>query len=671
MMFFQIALLLGYLYAHGLRVFFKPATSWMVHSVVLVLAMLTLPVLPAESLKPQSYGSLSGEIVKVLALSVGLPFFVLATTGPLIQAWQSVSHGSASDKSGKSVSPYRLYALSNVGSLLALISYPFLFEAMMRVQTQSWIWTGLFVVFVAMCVWSGIQVRKCDSWNISATNDEVLSNAVATSKMALWLLLAMVPSVMLLATTNLMCQEIASVPFLWILPLAIYLLTFIICFDRPRWYRRTLFIPLLFFGVLGGLVVAVVNANASALVQVVLLSTSLFACGMSCHGELERLKPHASRLTLFYLFVSLGGSLGGIFVVLIAPRIFAGFAEFQVALVASVVLAVAIPCFSSRVDHLKKYVIGFAGIVVAGIAVSSLLATLDRGNRHYVLENGRNEYGIFSVEKYKNMRIFISGNIDHGSQVVEPEPSLEPGSYYSDGSGFSVSVKVQRDLAAKETPERKGIRVGVLGLGIGAMLSWAEPDDSFVFYEINPQVEKIARDWFTYLPECDSQCEVVIGDGRIMLENETAAGVNRKFDVLAIDAFSSDSIPIHLLTAECIDVYRKHLAEDGILLFHVSNRFLDLKPVVFKTARWRGLEATYIPHHPPEEDYDGSDWILVSNAKVARHDIIKSASTAFEPPDNVSYWTDDFASLAPVMDWSFGMDLEEMFKKAKQNVEDQ
>ena len=674
MMFFQIVLLLGYLYSHGLRMMLKPATSWIVHCVVLLLALVALPVLPSESLKPQHYSSLSLEIVKVLAFSVGLPFFVLATTGPLIQAWQSVSHGGSDSGEGKS-SPYRLYALSNIGSLLALVSYPFLFEPNLRLQTQSWLWSGLFLLFVIACIYSGSQVRVFDSWQ-STTNDNVAKEETVDAKigpgrMILWLLLAMIPSMMLLATTNLMCQEIASVPFLWILPLALYLISFIICFEKPSWYHRGIFVPLLLLGVIAGVGVALVNVYASASLQVALLSFSLFACGMTCHGELERLKPHPSRLTLFYLFVSLGGSLGGIFVVLIAPRIFNGFPEFQLALIGSLLLGIAIPCFGRKVSYPMKYVIGFAGVVVGGIALTSLMATMDRQDNGRVLVDGRNEYGIFSVERSENRRIFVSGKIDHGSQIYYPEPSLQPHSYYADGSGFAISLKTQRDLAELETPSRKGIRVGVLGLGIGSMLSWAEADDRFTFYEINPQVEKIARQWFTFLPTFDAQCEVVIGDGRIMLENETASGLDREFDLLAIDAFSSDSIPIHLLTDECFDVYQNHLKEDGILLFHVSNRFIDLKPVLFAAAKAKGLSATYIVRNSTDPHDLESLWILMSNAKVAGQDRIGEQAIEYELPENALRWTDDFASLAPVIDWSFGVEWERMLQKARQNAERQ
>jgi len=674
MMFFQIVLLLGYLYSHGLRMLTNPRTSWIVQSVVLLLALLMLPVLPSEQLKPENYSSLSGEIVKVLTLSVGIPFFILATTGPLIQAWQSVSHGGDAN-SESTASPYRLYALSNIGSLLALITYPFLFEPNLRLQNQSWIWSGLFVIFVVTCIYSGMQVRSFDSWNVSNETEAKTDGSktedakVGVGRMLLWLVLAMIPSVMLLATTNLMCQEIASVPFLWILPLALYLISFIICFEKPNWYHRGVFLPLLLFGVCAGVAVSLLNVYASASLQVAMLSFSLFACGMTCHGELERLKPHTNRLTLFYLFVSLGGSLGGIFVVLIAPRIFSGFPEFQLALAGALLVGVAIPCFQNSVSTIRKIAIGFSGLIIGGIVLATFFDSQMGQRKEGVLLDGRNEYGIFSVTDDGDRRNFISGNINHGSQIYRPTPSFEPHSYYADGSGFSICIKTQREIAANEQPARNGIKVGVLGLGIGSMLAWAEDEDQFVFYEINPRVEEIAREWFTFLPTFDQQCEVVIGDGRIMLEKESAKGTNRQFDVLAIDAFSSDSIPIHLLTDECFDVYQHHLKEDGILLFHISNRFIDLKPVLFAATKARGLSASHVVHTVKDDtDHTGSEWILVSNETVANHDRITAVALDYNLPANAPRWTDDFASLAPVINWSMGVSWEKMLQKAKRNA---
>ena len=670
MMFFQIALLMGYLYAHGLRTLFSPRTSWIVHCAVLLAAVMTLPVLPADSLKPIVIDSLPLEIVKVLAWSVGLPFFVLATTGPLIQAWQSVSHQR--DNSGSSSSPYRLYALSNVGSLLALLSYPFLFEPNLRLVNQSWLWSGLFVLFAAFCIYCGSQVRKFDSWGTRQAAEDPNSGPVGPIRMMAWLVLAMIPSVMLLATTNLLCQEIASVPFLWILPLAIYLISFIICFDKPCWYHRGIFVPLLLFGCTAGIAAAVLNANASALLQILLLSVSLISVGMTCHGELERLKPDPRHLTLFYLFVSLGGSLGGIFVVLVAPRVFVGFPEFQLAIFAALIVGIAIPCLESRISVNRRLLTGFAGLCVSGVVIAGLIDCANHSYKPGVLVDGRNEYGIFLVEQGVKRRTFVSGQIDHGSQIFVPEPSLAPHGYYVEGSGFDVALKTLRDRKreSNKSATSEGLHVGVLGLGIGSMLGWAEPEDRFTFYEINPNVEEIARNCFTFLDAFDEQVEVVIGDGRIMLESETKQGIDRQFDLLAIDAFSSDSIPIHLLTDECFDVYEPHLKEDGILLFHISNRFINLKPVLFSAAKHRGLVATYVERKNDKDDENdkGTDWILITNDSVAQSTRIQAAKTPYSLREESAFWTDDFASVLPLIDWRISISWHDVWRQVSQKT---
>ncbi len=658
MMFFQIALLLGYLYSHGLRILLSPRSSWILHSVVMLLALLMLPVLPGESLKPGDYASLSFAIISVLTLSVGIPFFVLSTTGPLIQAWQSVSHqGNGSDTPASS--PYRLYALSNVGSLLALVTYPFFIEPNLRLDQQSVVWSVLFVTFVVSCILSGWQVRKSTSW---ATEDEMdgalESGGVSVGRMALWLLLAMLPSIILLSTTNLMCQEIASVPFLWIVPLALYLISFIICFEKPGWYRRRIFAPLLIVGSLGGLMTMHISVYTSASLQVAILALSSFACGMTCHGELERLKPHASRLTLFYLFVSLGGCLGGIFVVLVAPRIFVGFLEFHVALLGTLLLGCAIPVAAAPRKTMGHYAFVMGTFIVGGAVLGSFMHAIDATNQPSVLFKGRNEYGTFSVKDYGDLRMFVSGNIDHGTQLLDESRKFEPHGYYSEGSGFAVCVESLRKSKDRNAEDKAGLKVGVIGLGIGSMLGWAEPQDQFVFYEINPAVEKIACQWFSFLEKFNDQTEVVIGDGRIRLERELRNGKNRDFDLLAIDAFSSDSIPVHLLTRECFDVYLQQVNQDGIILFHISNRFIDLRPVLFEEARARGLFAVYVVNK------ESSDWVLVSRRDLSQDELILANARSYELPKDAKSWTDDYASLWSLIDWTPGVEVKQMINNS-------
>ncbi len=670
MVFFQIALLLGYLYAHLLRVLFSPKLSWMLHSAVSILILLTLPVVPAESLKPDGSENLTLAVVHVLLFSVAAPFFLLSTTGPLIQAWQSSSHP---DKS-----PYRLYALSNIGSLLALISYPFVFEPLLPLAHQSFLWSAMFALFVLCCGVSGWQLRNVNQWHASPTQvtdtqsdtdasaSNLNSNSKSKSKTAhpakplAWLFLAMIPSIMLIATTSLMCQEIASVPFLWILPLATYLITFIICFEKPNWYRRGIFIPLLAIAGVGAVVVKHLSTTATLPIQVGTLALALFAVAMVCHGELEKSKPNTSRLTLFYLLVSAGGSLGGITAVVIAPRLLPTFLELHITILLAIFVATGIPIAFSRRRSGIDWAFAAIGLIAGGAVLASLISTIDSQNRSSILYSGRNEYGIFSVQQDEVERIFISGNTDHGGQRVAESERFIPYGYYCSDSGFGVAISAMRQ--AKD--QQDGLRVGVIGLGVGSMLSWAGENDQFDFFEINPAVEDIARNWFDYLEKYQQQIRVFIGDGRIQLERQTS---QPKYDLLAVDAFSSDSIPVHLLTQECFDVYLDRINESGIIIFHISNKFIDLKPVIFTAAKEKNLDTALIKVDGTEKSTDGipktpSTWILVGRPNALKLPLIQEKQRPPKRTPRSIRWTDDYTPIAPLVDTSIAIDWKRIFE---------
>ncbi len=690
MMFFQLMLLAGYAYAHALRSFLSPKASWIVHSVVACLILISLPIVPADSLKPDGTENLTLAVLKVLSLSVGAPFFLLSATGPLIQAWQSTSHTT---EDGESQSPYRLYALSNVGSLLALVSYPFLFEPLLPLLQQSFYWAMAFVVFVAVCIASGWQVRNQKTWSektdpeLEPQSDaepepEIKSDPMAEIEMALkaraaqktdltqitqplmWLLLAMIPSVMLLATTNLMCQEIASVPFLWILPLSLYLVSFIICFEKPAFYKRGLFLPLLIVGSIIGIGVLHLASHSSLLVQIIGLSLSLFAVAMTCHGELEKLKPQPKKLTLFYLLVSAGGSLGGIFTVIVAPILFDGFLEYHLALFGAIVLTIGFPFAFAQTRRGFDWGVAVGFLVCGGVILASFLNLVAPFEN--MLFKERNEYGTYSVREYDGSRIFISGNTDHGGQRIDESETWTPFGYYCEDSGFAVAIETLREFKESENSPA-GLRVGVLGLGVGSMLSWAEPNDHFDFFEINPRVEFVARNWFGYLKRHADQTRVIIGDGRIQLEKQSRHGTEPKYDLLAMDAFSSDSIPVHLLTKQCFDLYLDRLNENGILVFHISNNYIDLNPVIFTAARERGLVPIQIEVTGHEKTESGippeaSSWVLVVNQKMQQQPllVLHRENPAVMPMELL--WTDDYAPIAPLLNYTFEIDGSEILE---------
>lgn len=659
MMFFQFFLLIGYSYAHLLRSNFSPRMTWLIHTIVMAAAACFAQIVPAETLMPTGDENLNVAVVTVLTIAIGFPFFVLSSTGPLIQAWQSISHPQRS--------PYRLYALSNLGSMLALLSYPFLVERFLPLAQQARIWSIGFLLFTGLCCWSGWQTVRLHSWDGDASTKKKEASPTRTGSPEklgfvlpfVWMLLSMTASVMLLATTNLMCQEVASVPFLWILPLSLYLLSFIVCFDRPAMYRRRIFSPMLVVSTIVAILVFHLNVFAGLLLQVAALATVCFAVSMTCHGELERLKPAAKDLTRFYLLIAVGGSLGGIFTAVFAPHLFSGFYEFHIALlicllVPAVVLIRGRRDASSTVSRLAIWSFGFAVMLAATIVGCSLLYFLDPGYHPGLVYRARNEYGLVSVVDRKDRRVFINGRIEHGGQLSDPELALQPSAYYVRGSGVSISIESFREFLRESDLER-GLRVGILGLGAGGMVTWSEEGDEFVFYEINPLVEHIARNYFSYLSDGNAQTEVILGDGRIQLQRN-AEKDGQRFDLIFMDAFASDSIPIHLITSEAFDVYCRNLTEDGVLVAHITNRFVDLRPVIYQAAIDRGMTPLLIDFESTEENHH-TRWVLMTkNDFVLNSDLVQQHINPW--PDGMPdvRWTDDYASLAALLDWSGNVD---------------
>ncbi len=666
MMYFQTVLLLGYLYSHLVRKTLSPRAIWLVHLTLLAAAAFMLKTEPPAYLRPVGGENLTWAIVKLLTVTVGLPFFALSTTGPLVQAWHSLSHG------GKT---YRLYAISNLGSILALVSYPFIFERVFPLGKQTLIWVIAFIGFAAVCAWSGWQTIGFKDWNQTNHSTDSTKSSQAKSPgigaILLWLTLSMAPSIMLLATTNLMCSEVASVPFLWILPLGLYLISLIICFDRPSMYKRRVFTPFLLLSAMAAVLVVQLHNKLELLPQIIGLASVCFACSMTCHGELERLKPAAENLTLFYLVMSVGGALGGIFVVVVAPMLFDDYFEFHIGLLASLVVPISIQIYSANKRSDSKvgrlYVLGFTGLVVATCVGCSLYYFADPGQQPGLLERSRNEYGLASVKQREGYRIMVNGRTEHGGQHMDPERAFEPSGYYLDGCGVSVAVKSYRQSL---NPGAK-LKIGVIGLGTGSMVVWGKPSDSFTFYEINPEVEMLARKYFTYLDDWPGPVDVILGDGRIQLERQMRESGSQQFDLIFMDAFTSDSIPAHLLTDECFDLYKGHLRPGGVLVAHISNRFVDLRPVVHQLATSHHLTPILIDHQ--YDDQQGATrWVLMTdNPMVLRSELVKNASVPWPSEMPTIKWTDDFASLSQLIDWSIGIDWDSIRRGIEEHQKNQ
>ncbi len=654
MMFFQVMLVLGYAYCYFLRRWLTCWAAFFCHCVVLAAACCFLPIIPNPELRPATGDGLNFAVALTLLLTVGLPYFALSANSTLVQLWYEALTTSDQEPSHNGSATYRLYAVSNLGSMLGLLLYPFLIEPLATLSAQAWIWSVGFLIYALLCVVTAWPTMRLKHWQLAA--EPAVARAVSLSDICLWFLLAGVASVILLATTNLMCQEIASVPFLWILPLAAYLLSFIICFEKPKLYHRAVFLPLLCVSIILGIGVVQSHLYVSIALQISVMTAVCFFASMVCHGELERLKPPPSKLTAFYLTIAVGGAVGGIFTAVVAPIIFVHFIEFQLAIIACLALATLQVYRTCPKPAMLLTVLG-CGFAASVTLASLMLQTSGTLEKDALITRQRNEYGIVMVTEDKSYRRFVSGNVDHGGQNLDSNLAFEPSGYYTKNSGVGIAFRRMREFkqSSGQTP---GVKACVVGMGIGAMLAWCQPEDHFSFYELNPAVEEIAKTHFSFLDRYHQQADVFIGDGRVLLERQLAQSGGDRFDLLFVDAFSSDAIPQHLITSQCVDLYLKQLNPDGMLIFHITNRFVDLRPVIASHANEKGLDSFVRENKNGPQD-KGTLWVCLS-----RNETLLSA-TWMDPLESTwpsampkIRWTDDFAPLAPVTKWNFKIDVE-------------
>ena len=656
MLFFQIALFGGYLYAHLLVQNLSPRMQVFVHAAVLGVALLLLPITPDVRWKPTDGSDPTLSIIELLAATVGLPYFALSTTGPLLQGW------FARTLPGRS--PYRLYALSNIGSLLALLSYPFLFEPLLAVEQQAFFWACGFLAFTLLCgacAWRGVTATPVVLAKVAETAAAAAAAAADDDEpepepepqgltVLLWIALAAVPSVLLLAITNQVCTDIAVVPFLWVVPLALYLLSFILCFDGEHWYSRRWFGTGLFLTA-GGSCLLMWDSTMHWLLVVSIVGQAaiyfglLFCACMVCHGELVTLKPSPKYLTKFYLCISAGGALGGVSVGIVAPLVFRSLFELPIAIVSACVLLIAVmrrdvKSVLFREKPQRRTVLAGVFVVALCVLFWKQSETANRG----VIASARNFYGVLLVRQTwmngaPSAYVLNHGQIRHGHQFMDPQKRKLATTYYGPQSGCG--------LALFQHHPGKPKRVGVVGLGAGTLAVYAEPHDYYRMYEINPAVVTLAQEFFTYLSQCRAaQFEIVVGDGRIALEQEEP----QRFDVLAVDAFSGDAIPAHLLTRECGELYLKHLAEDGILAIHITNRHVDLLPVCRGLADEFQLTARCIRNKPElESGTNSAKWVLLSRRPEVLDALQVTQSKVIPMGDRTILWTDAFSNLLSVM----------------------
>ncbi len=634
MVFFQLTLLAGYAYSDVLASRLTPRVQLGIHGALLVTSLMFLPIIASSDWKPTGAEDPMLLIIGLLAATIGLPYFLLSTTGPLIQSWVArVNIGSH---------VYRLFSLSNMASLAALVAYPFLIETQATLRDQAYGWSGLFAAFAALCIAAGFYfVRHAHALPAPSSSAAHAPHASECDWVPVWrdYLLWLTPAAMaawlLVAITNHITQNVASIPFLWIVPLTLYLLTFVLCFESDRWYRRKLFVPasglllaLCAYGLQDG------SIGVDLKVAVPLYSLCLFVLCMLLHGELSRLRPHARYLTRFYLMLSVGGALGGTLVGLVAPRILPAYYELGIGFVITALLAAVM-------YRRSRFVMLIALLLAVWSAVFLYRQIADDASAARMMQ--RNFYGTLRTvdvphEELRDIsRRIYHGATKHGEQFLSEARRKEPTAYYGRTAGIGIAIEATR---------RTGQTVGMIGLGAGTLAVYGREGDRYRIYEIDPAVIDFARTEFTFMSDSPARIETVLGDARLSMEKEAP----QDFDVLAVDAFSGGSVPVHLLTVEAMGIYLRHMRPAGVIAFHVTNRFLDIPPVVEAIAKAHGLHVAHIRDENDNPLLRNTDWVLVSRdpAMLAKPEIRQRAS-AIRPVHGIKAWTDDFNNLFAIL----------------------
>ena len=653
MLFFETALLIGYLYAHLISRYLSPAKQVIIHLILLFIIIILLPILPKTSWVPQPDDNPIIHILILLSVAVGLPAIILSATSPLLQNWLA--------KIKTKNSPYKLYALSNAGSLIALLGFPFFFEPHFSLLAQSKMWSVLFIIFVVLFIFCILWLLKFSHLQTSSYKNQQVTEYYKKpllKTIILWLALSTCTSVLLLAVTNKISQDIPVVPFLWVVPLSLYLISFIIAFSSDyivNWISKNLFYLvllalLIIFGSLNQ------NFTADKVWQITTYLILLFLFSLVCHNELAKTKPSTPYLTFFYLLIASGGVLGGIFVGLIAPILFNSYLELPIIIIICSLITLQfilknrdiwqkilnMPIFKQRKSVYIMLIIAVLYLYILGITVFNSYQKLNKPN----LASSRNFYGVLHVKTIFEsplndyLTFLISGDIIHGTQFKSAERSKIPTTYYGTDSGLG--------LIFKALPADKKLRIGAIGLGTGTLAVYGKAGDYIKFYEINPEVEKINNQFFTYLKDSLAQIEIKYGDARLSLANEP----EQSFDIMVIDAFNSDSIPMHLLTKEAFEIYLKNLKPDGIMAVHISNRYLKLEPVLLKLSEYFKIPNAIInAKHDDKIGTFDNRWVLLSpNSQLLQTPIIKdNESTDIVKIDNFKLWTDDFSNLFSVL----------------------
>ncbi len=680
MLVYQLLLLAGYTYAHGLS-YLRPRLQSGIHLGVFALGALFLPI-GLISATPPPDAQPAFWVPWFLISSMGLLFFVVSAQAPLMQRWYALETSRGD--------PYPLYAASNLGSFAGLISYPLVVEPLMSLSQQSWLWTAIYGFLVLLVVACAFTV-PADAVEVAPEETEA---PPTTRRYLHWIALAAVPSGLMLSTTTHLTTDIVAIPMLWVLPLGLYLLSFVIAFAARRGPANfiTMLAPIIIL-VAGGLVFG--RGTENPLYPVTLGLLLLFAIAVALHGEMFRLRPAAGHLTRFYLAMSVGGMLGGLFCAIVAPLVFDWAYEYPLLVLGAAVLVPQIPLvpwvkgqewlmrlalpamaillaaavYMMRARGMSSQIILVGSILISLVALACLgrrvafavclLALMvsydDRGVLQTSFTGGRTRsyFGIYEVYDRGDgsARVLTHGTTLHGIQNLAPNLELVPTSYYARRSGVGIAL-TNADALFGAHP-----RVGVVGLGSGTLSCYAHPNYDWTIFEIDPAMVNVARNQFTFLRKCAPQAQIVLGDARLSLAERPANSI----DLLAVDAFSSDAVPMHLLTHEALQVYGRAVQQNGIVLFHISNRYLDLRPVIAELAQSSGWAAAMLEYVPTEEEEAQnatiSVWIAMSRnpemlARLAQYSGEDSTAwRTLEPRPGFAGWTDDHASILPIINF--------------------
>ena len=683
--FFQLVLLAGYAYAHLLQTWApRLKLQWLIHLAVLALAILTLPLGLSKVLGPPDAGHPVVWILGVLTLSIGAPFFALSATAPLVQAWFAKTAKPAKD--GQPAPIYALYAASNLGSLLALIAYPAMIEPLTEVTWQRLAWSAGFVAFAAMMTLLGFKIWSGEHNGTETAPDSavaIIEPTPALGRILIWIGLAAAPSSLLIGVTTHLAEDVASAPFLWVAPLALYLLSFVFAFSARRWAKTGTVLALQAVALLACVVILPINGGIWLQLEVHL--GCFFLTAWMCHQILADQRPDPRHLTLFYLCLSIGGVVGGSFNAFVAPVIFDRVLEYPLVLMLAVLARPwqgwrltrsqaglffgALALFGAL--YLLQHFGPSSGMVVAltllitamfcafllrdralyfAVLVTVLLVMLtstptDQANNGRVVARERSFFGVNKVSDVATtdlgrVRLMMNGTTTHGAEALSNTSRCLPLTYYGIKTGIGRTMLI-------EQAAHPALNIGVIGLGVGTLATYLRPQDSLTYYEIDPVVARLAADpeYFSYLAHCaQGPTSVKLGDGRLSLKADTAT----RYNLLVVDAFSSDSVPAHLMTVEAMQLYFQHIAPDGVILFHVSNRHLALAAAVSATVRAAGgvsLHNIYLSNGSGSFQNLSTEVIVAARSPAALHAFVTERGFAPLDPASTRAWTDDYTNL--------------------------